>query len=198
MIKFSNEKSEALYYKLLEKFGKEEYITGRGTKKLRFPVNPKFGISRILFALAEFTEKEELFNYRRGKDSREKLRDKIKKLDLEVSEISNFIHSNSYWRIAKDSFEYVNKEKYAKKEKIEKIVEKPVEDQIKDQIGELIKENGYLFAQKVLIEELNKLNETIEEQKANLRKADEALSEAEAKKEQCLVLLYGTATEKEG
>jgi hypothetical protein len=49
-----------------------------------------------------------------------------------------------------------------------------------------------------LIEELNKLNETIEEQKANLRKADEALSEAEAKKEQCLVLLYGTATEKEG
>jgi hypothetical protein len=195
MIKFSNEKSEALYYKLLEKFGKEEYITGRGTKKLRFPVNPEFGVSRILFALAEFTEKEELFNYRRGKESREKLRDKIKKLDLEVSEISDFIHSNSYWRIAKDSFEYVNKEKYAKKEKR---VEETVENQIKDKIGELIKESGYLFAQKVLIEELNKLNETIEEQKANLRKADEALSEAEAKKEQCLVLLYGITTEKEG
>jgi hypothetical protein len=51
--------------------------------------------------------------------------------------------------------------------------ERKPEDGIKRQIEKLIKESGYLLAKKVLTEELDKLNEIIEEQKSNLREAEE-------------------------
>ena len=181
MIKFINENSEALYYKLLDKFGKEVVSSGKGRKRPRFSIDSEFGVNKTLFALAEYTERKELSS--KGRDIREKLKDKIRKLDLELSDISKFHCNSSYMRIINEA-----KNNYISEKKKE---ERKPEDGIKRQIEKLIKENGYLLAKKVLTEELDKLNEIIEEQQAKLR-------EAEAKKEQCLVLLYGTTTEKEG
>jgi hypothetical protein len=181
MIKFINENSEALYYKLLDKFGKEVVASGKGRKRPRFSIDSEFGVNKTLFALAEYTERKELSS--KGRDIREKLKNKIRKLDLELSDISKFHCNSSYMRIINEA-----KNNYIS-EKIKE--ERKPEDGIKRQIEKLIKESGYLLAKKVLTEELDKLNEIIEEQKSNLR-------EAEEKKERCLILLYGTAEKKEG
>ena len=177
MIKFCNEKSEVLYNKLLDKYGESIIISGRGnSSRKRFPIDEKLGVNKTLFALAEYTECNE---FRKIRPTRaEKTINKIRSLDFDESNIRKFMGSNILSKLIKLAI----KRSQEKTEQTEVI--------ITDAINSIINEKGYLFVRNLLKEELDKLNKEIEEQQNDLR-------EAETKKEQCLILLYGT-TEKEG
>ena len=184
-VKFTNERSEALYYKLFDKFGKEEIRTGLGVYKTRFPVDSKLGVNKTLFVLAEYTEWDKI------REKTIKTIEEVRELNIEASRIRNIVPGAAYSEI-------INNAKKSFEEEEKKAEIKNVEKEIKLLVKKLIEECGYLHAKKVLEDELSLLDETIKVQKTNLRKAFDILNEAEARKNQCLKLLYGTKMKEEG
>ena len=186
MVKFSNEKSEALYYKLLDKFGKETLIWGRyKSKKLRFPIDPRLGVNKSLYTLAEIAEGG--FRKQRLRKGTVDRINRIKSLSIEVSEIRSIVHSNT-----DICPKIINN--FVVPSKSKEILIK----EFKETVEELISLSGYLLTKQILEEELDELNKRIKMHQQKLRDADDNLRKAEDRKEQCLRILYGTTTEKEG